>query len=724
MSARLGIDVGGTFTDLLLLDENSGEIHLLKTPSTPEDQSIGIIDGTTALLNRANVRPGDIRTVLHGTTVSTNIVLEEKGARVGLLVTENFEQVLHLARSQTPGPLAGWMIMKKPDPLADLEHTRGVPERIDARGRILRPLDETKARKAIRELLDAGVESITVSLMHSYANDTHEQRLKALVLETGADVPVSLSCEILPEFREYERTLVTVMNAYVRPSMRRYLQSLDDKLRAVDLNATVHIVRSDGGLMSIARASDSPAHTMLSGPAGGVSGAAFVAGLAGHRNALGFDMGGTSTDVSLVRDGAPTISRQTSLGYYPIKVPSVEVHSVGAGGGSIAHVPMTGALRVGPQSAGAVPGPACYGKGGVEPTVTDANVVLGRLPPSLLGGEMALDADASSAAVGKIARALNLDVYQAARGILDIVNENMFGALRLVTVQKGLDPRDFALVAFGGAGPLHGNALGILAGCFPVVVPPTPGVLSALGFLCSDAKNEFARTCIRTIDEADAADVRAVLEALGEQARTWLREEGVSEAAQTVRFEADVRYLRQGYEFSLDVTPDPLANGGRETLNERFGARHEQLYGFRLDHPVELVNLRAVGAASVTKVSLPPLRAGRYRPPRRGDRRDPRVLRPRLRTGAGLRSCPTAFGPHRSRTGHHHAAGHHDRHPPRAHRGGRRVPERPHRAALVPCMWRMTKETGATCGLRHSRIRDRLRRQATERQGVEEVRGL
>ena len=610
MSARLGIDVGGTFTDLLLLDERSGEIQLLKTPSTPQDQSIGIINGTTALLERANVRPGDIRTVLHGTTVSTNIVLEAKGAKVGLLVTENFEQVLHLARSQTPGPLAGWMIMQKPDPLADLEHTRGVPERVDARGRILKPLDEAKARGAIRELLDAGVESITVSLMHSYANDSHERRLRELVVEAGTDVPVSLSCEILPEFREYERTLVTVMNAYVRPSMRRYLQSLDDKLRAVNLSASVHIVRSDGGLMSIARASDSPAHTMLSGPAGGVSGAAFVAGLAGYRDALGFDMGGTSTDVSLVRDGVPTISRQTTLGYYPIKVPSVEVHSVGAGGGSIAHVPMTGALRVGPQSAGAVPGPACYGKGGAEPTVTDANVVLGRLPPSLLGGEMALDADAASAAVAKIARALNLDVYQAARGILDIVNENMFGALRLVSVQKGLDPRDFALVAFGGAGPLHGNALGMLAGCFPVIVPPTPGVLSALGFLCSDAKNEFARTYIRTVDEADPADVRAVLEALGEHARTWLREEGVSEAEQTVRFEADVRYLRQGYEFSLDVTADPLTNGGAQMLHERFGAAHEQLYGFRLDHPVELVNLRAIGAASVVKVSFPRFERG------------------------------------------------------------------------------------------------------------------
>ena len=610
MSARLGIDVGGTFTDLLLLDESSGEIHLLKTPSTPEDQSIGLVTGTTVLLERAKVRPGEVQAVLHGTTVSTNIVLEEKGAKVGLLVTENFEQVLHLARSQTPGPLAGWMIMQKPEPLADLALTRGIAERTNARGEIVRALDETQARAAIRELLDAGVESVTVSLLHAYANDVHEQRLKALVQETGSDVPISLSSEILPEFREYERTLVTVMNAYVRPSMRRYLQSLDDKLRGLDLSAHVHIVRSDGGLMSVSRANESPAHTMLSGPAGGVSGAAFVAGLGGYQHALGFDMGGTSTDVSLVRDGKPTISRQTSLGYYPIKVPSVEVHSVGAGGGSIAHVPMTGALRVGPQSAGAVPGPACYGKGGTEPTVTDANVVLGRLPPSLLGGEMALDADASSGAVAQIARAMNLDVYQAAQGILDIVNENMFGALRLVTVQKGLDPRDFALVAFGGAGPLHGNALAILAGCFPVIVPPTPGVLSALGFLCSDAKNEFARTYIRGLDEADPDEVREVLTGLGEQARAWLRDEGVAESQQSVRFEADVRYFRQGYEFSLEVEPNVLANGGVATLHERFGQSHEQLYGFRLEHPVELVNLRAVGTASVVKVQFPRFERG------------------------------------------------------------------------------------------------------------------
>ena len=605
MACRLGIDVGGTFTDLLLFNGGTGEIHLLKTPSTPQDQSVGILTGVRDLISQTKVRPADIQGLLHGTTVSTNIVLEEKGAKVGLLVTENFEQILHLARSQTPGPLAGWIVMQKPDPLADLELTRGVKERTNARGDIVTPMDEAHARTLIQELVDGGVESITVSLLHSYANPAHEQRLKALIQDIAGDIPVSLSSEILPEFREYERTLVTVMNAYVGPSMRRYLSRFEEKLRGVEFSPHVNIVRSDGGLMSVARASQSPVHTMLSGPAGGVSGAAFLAGLAGHPKALGFDMGGTSTDVSLIQEGKPMISRQTSLGYYPIKVPSVEVHSVGAGGGSIAHVPMTGALRVGPESAGAVPGPACYGRGGDSPTVTDANVVLGRLPPSLLGGDMALDAKAAEEAVGKIGRALGLDLHQAAQGILDIVNENMFGALRLVTVQKGLDPRDFALVAFGGAGPLHGNAMAALAGCYPVIVPPTPGVLSALGFLYSDVKNEFAQTFVRNIDDIDPGQVNDILTRLGREARTWLQEEDISEQNQELQYEADVRYFRQGYEFSLEVDPGSLMNGGLHDLEMRFGTAHERLYGFKLEQPVELVNLRAVGTGRVDNVEFP-----------------------------------------------------------------------------------------------------------------------
>ena len=605
MSSRLGIDVGGTFTDLLLFDERSGGMRLLKTPSTPSDQSIGILNGIQQLFEETGVPASEVTALLHGTTVSTNIVLEEKGAKVGLLVTENFEQVLHLARSQTPGPLAGWIIMQKPDPLADLELTRGVRERISPRGEVITPLDEASTRNAVRELIELGAESITVSLLHSYANPQHEQRIKAIVEEMAPEMAVSLSSDILPEFREYERTLVTVMNAYVSPSMRRYLSGFEDKLRSVNFQPSVNIVRSDGGLMSVERASQSPVHTMLSGPAGGVSGAAFMASLSGHPQALGFDMGGTSTDVSLIQDGKPTISRSTTIGYYPIKVPSVDVHSVGAGGGSIAHVPMTGALRVGPESAGAVPGPACYGKGGDRPTVTDANVVLGRLPPRLLGGKMMLDVKAAEEVVAKIARTLNLDLHQAAQGILDIVNENMLGALRLVTVQKGLDPRDFALVPFGGAGPLHGNAMAMLAGCYPVIVPPTPGVLSALGFLYSDVKNEFAQTFVRTVDEADPSQISDILTKLGRDARAWLREEGVDEFRQRVSYEADVRYFRQGYEFSLELDPERVGAGALEDLARRFGLAHERIYGFKLEQPVELVNLRAVGVGAVQKISLP-----------------------------------------------------------------------------------------------------------------------
>ena len=605
MAGRLGIDVGGTFTDLLLFNDDSGEIHFLKTPSTPEDQSIGILTGIEKIVAESGMAPADIRSILHGTTVSTNIVLEEKGAKVGLLVTENFEQVLHLARSQTPGPLAGWITMIKPEPLADLALTRGVPERISARGEVMKPLDEDDARASIRELIEAGVESLTISLLHSYANPSHEQRLKVIAESFGTDIPLSLSSEILPEFREYERTLVTVMNAYVRPSMRNYLGQFEDKLRGIQFSPKINIVRSDGGLMSVARASESPVHTMLSGPAGGVSGAAFVSVITGEHDALGFDMGGTSTDVSLIQNGKPMISRQTMLGYYPVKVPSVEVHSVGAGGGSIAHVPMTGALRVGPESAGAMPGPACYGRGGTEPTVTDANVVLGRLPPSLLGGEMSLDVNAAEEAVAKIGRALGLDTQQAAQGILDIVNENMFGALRLVTVQKGFDPRDFALVAFGGAGPLHGNAIAMLAGCYPVIVPIAPGVLSALGFLYSDVKNEFAQTFIRNIVDANAGEVAGVLGRLGGEARGWLVEEGVGPADQDLHFEVDVRYFRQGYEVSLEVEPDSLGAEGLADIARRFGAVHERLYGFKLDTPVELVNLRAIGVGRVPKIDIP-----------------------------------------------------------------------------------------------------------------------
>ena len=412
---------------------------------------------------------------------------------------------------------------------------------------------------------------------------------------------------MLPEFREYERALTAVMNSYVRPSVSVYLRNFADQLTDHGLRAEVNILRSDAGLMTLRMAQERPVYAVMSGPAGGVAGALFTATKAGFGNILTLDMGGTSTDVALCQDGAQTIARETTLGYFPIKVPSVDVRSIGAGGGSIAHVPeITNALRVGPHSAGAEPGPACYGRGGDQPTVTDANLVLGHLPPRLLGGEMRLDEDAARTAVESVGRRLGLDVYRAAQGIVDIVNENMHGALRLVSVQRGYDPRNFALVAFGGAGPLHANAVASLIGAFPVIVPPAPGVLCATGEVCCDYREEFARTVLRTLEDLPAAEVEQLLQELGAEAAGWLEREGIARSQQEVFYNADMRYFRQGYELPITMTLEDLQTHGTGVLAERFHALHEQLYRFRLDAACEIVNLRAVALGRGARLSLSP----------------------------------------------------------------------------------------------------------------------
>jgi N-methylhydantoinase A len=599
MSLRVGIDVGGTFTDLFLHDSETGRFWLAKTPSTPEDQSIAVLEGIREISKRADAPPSEFATVLHGTTVATNAVLEGRGARVGLLVTDGWAHLLHLAESWTPGPLFGFFTYLKPEPLVAFEDIREIPERMGARGEVLRELDEDAARAAVDELLAAGVEALTVCLMNSYANPSHERRVKGLA---KSKVLVSISSEITPEFREYERTVTTVMNSYVGPILRNYLATLEEKLGAGGVEAPLQVVRSDGGLMSIAAAREHPVQTVLSGPSGGVNGAAFVARRAGFDRVLTFDMGGTSTDVAVSIGGAPTVTRETRVGPFPVRAPSLDVESIGAGGGSIAHVsPVTGALRVGPQSAGADPGPAAYGRGGTEPTVTDANIVLGHLPPSLLGGAIELDVEAAEVAIGKIADERGVELHRAARGVVDIVNENMLGALRVVTVQKGLDPRDFALVSFGGAGGLHANALAEALGCFPVIVPPEPGVLSALGFVAADVRNEFGRTFIRTTDRATIAEVREVLSALGEEAEAWLADEGVAQPDRELSYLVDMRYYRQGFEITIEVDEaDDLA-----ALAGRFRESHDRLYGFSLPGSVELVNLRARAIGRLSKPELP-----------------------------------------------------------------------------------------------------------------------
>lgn len=602
---RLGVDVGGTFTDLLLHDEKTQRTFEAKTPSTPEDQSIGVAAGVKLICEKAGISPSDIELILHGTTVATNAVLEGKGARVGLLVTEGFEYTLHLAKAWTPGPLFGWINMEKPDPLASLADTRGIPERMNARGEVVRELDIEKATALIDGLCSSGIEALTISLMHSYANAEHERALGEIVAARYPDIPVSLSSDILPEFREYDRAITTVMNDYVRPIMKRYLSRIEDRLKKEGVSARLHIVRSDGGLMSAAAASERPVHTVLSGPAGGVTSTVMLSRRSGISKLLAFDMGGTSTDVSVIIDGEATISRSTEVGMFPAKVPTLDVRSVGAGGGSIADVSeLTGSLRVGPRSAGANPGPVSYGRGGTEPAVSDANVVLGYLPPVLLGGDMSLDVEGARKAVAGIGETLGLSAEDAAKGIIDIANEVMLGALRVITVQRGLDPREFGIVAFGGAGPLHANAIAELLGCYPVMVPPNPGVLSALGFLEADFKNEFVQTYIRSTVGLDPAAVWTRFADLEGKAQAWLKEQEVSPADASIQYTLDLRYEQQGFEVSVDVSDDLVRQkGGLAPILADYHALHERLYGVRFTVPVELVALRVVARGATEPVN-------------------------------------------------------------------------------------------------------------------------
>lgn len=611
MGLRLGIDVGGTFTDLIMSDDLGQQVHRAKTSSTPWDPSEGVVDGIDKVCLGAGVDPSEVTEIRHGTTAGLNAVLTGSGARVGLVTTRGFRHILHVARSHTPGPLAGWIGMVKPEPPAPIELTIEARERVSARGDVLEPLDEGQLRSDLRRLAEQSIDALTVSLINSYANPVHEQRIAAIVREAFPDLPVSLSTEIMPEFREYERTLTAALNAYVAPAVGGYLDRLQSRLAERNIPARVSVLRSDGGVMSLDAARDRPVSALVSGPVGGVAGALFMAGLIGQKNILTLDVGGTSTDVALCIDGVAEISRQTTVGSYTVRAPALEVRTVGAGGGSIAHVPeLTRALRVGPQSAGADPGPVAYGRGGHEPTVTDANLVLGYLPPYLLGGEMQLDLDAATKAVQRIADALQVDLLTAALGIVDVANEHMLGALRLVSVQRGYDPRQFALVAFGGAGPLHANALGALVGSWPVIVPPGPGLLCALGDLVADYRNEFSRTRICTVDRLSPDEVRGQLEELGLAARHWLDQQSILPERQMIGFELDVRYRRQGSEIPIDLDLSALTDEGLNQVTRRFDDAHRRLYGFSLQATHEIVNLRAIARSVGVPPSIPRLERG------------------------------------------------------------------------------------------------------------------
>jgi N-methylhydantoinase A len=600
------VDVGGTFTDLLLVDEENGRFWRHKTPSTPADSSEGVMNGVNAICGEAGVRPTDIGVFLHGTTVATNAVLEGKGARVGLVTTEGYRQVMQIARSLVPGGLAAWIIWPKPEPLARLEDTVEVKGRMDARGREIRPVDEADVRAQLARLENNGIQALTVSLMNAYLNGAHEQRVGEIAREVFPDLPISLSHQVLPEMQEYERTLTTVANAAVRPVVGRYVRNLRERLRSVGMNGRIALLRSDGGLMSSEKAEDQPVSLLMSGPAGGVAGALWVARNAGLRNILTLDVGGTSTDVALIENGEPRRIRTTAVGHLTVRASSLDVKSVGAGGGSIAKVPeLTGALRVGPESAGAAPGPAAYGKGGSAPTVTDANVVLGYLPENLLGGAFSLDREAAKAAVQTIADAHGVDLYEAARGIIDIVNENMFGALRMISVQQGYDPRDFALMGFGGAGPLHANAVAKLMGSWPMISPVSPGVLCALGDATTTMRAETARSLSKRRSQVSEAEVLGLLREMAAQTGAELVRDGVAQSDITHVFEIDVRYHGQAFEVPMPVELSGFEAGGLERLASAFDEEHRRLFTFNMEAEHEVVNLRAVALGRA--LDIPPL---------------------------------------------------------------------------------------------------------------------
>jgi len=607
MSYRLGVDVGGTFTDLLLISEDTGKTFTAKVPSTPEDSSIGVLNGVARICDESGIDPNDIKRVMHGTTVATNAVLQKKGSKVGLVTTDGYEQTLQVARSFCPGGLGGWVTFNKEPLLAPLELTIGAEERIAADGQVVRGLNEDKLREDLKALYATGeVEALTICFVNSYINAEHEEKAAAIAREVFGDTPVSVSSEVVPEMQEYERTETTVMNSYVRPEMQLYLDNLQNALNErMGEDTALSLLRSDGGLASCRSAAESPVNMLMSGPAGGVAGAIYFCSRAGFDDILTFDMGGTSTDVALIQDSKARVRRETFVGDVKVRAPSCDVRTVGAGGGSIAFVPeLTGALRVGPESAGAVPGPAAYMKGGDKPTVCDANVVLGYLPSDVqLGGKMEISKEAAEKAVQTIADALNISLTDAAEGIIKVANEAMFGALRLVSVEQGYDPRDFALVCFGGAGPLHANAMGILSDAWPVIIPPGPGVLCARGDATTSVQDESTRTYIKMAEDVTTDELLKDLKALETRAAQALLDDGIPAEEHVVSYQADVRYAGQAFEISLDFTEDGLKEKGVDVVTEQFDAEHDQLFSFKLDDGHEILMIRAVVKAKPTEMA-------------------------------------------------------------------------------------------------------------------------
>ena len=608
----LAIDVGGTFTDVVLSNLDTGDFHLVKVSSTPSDPSLGFMEGLRKVLDESGIHGVNLRRIFHGTTIATNAILEGKGTTVGLIVSEGFKYVLEIARQGMPRLVSNHVWVKPERPVPP-ERIFEVAERIEFSGETVVPLDEEAVLRSARHFAEAGIDSIAVSFVHSYADSANEQRARDLVVEGHPQAHVSLSSEVLPVFREYERTMTTVLNAYVMPQVSYYIKKLEGGLKERGIDAPLLIMKSSGGVIGVETAVRQPVYTALSGPAAGVMAARHIGHMTGFKDVISLDMGGTSTDVSLISDCNVTSTTEGKLGDWPMHLPMVDIATIGAGGGSIAWLTQSGNLSLGPHSAGANPGPVCYGLGGTDPTVTDANLALGRINTSIAGGAVVLDLDAAKDALEKkIAAPLGLGLEEAASGITMIVNNSMMGAIRNVSVERGYDPREFTLVAFGGAGPMHAIGVAQLLGIPNVVVPRNPGVSSAYGLLVADFKNDYARTFIQKPPDYDLEAMEKVYRELEEEALYWLDQEGVPQKGRSLLRSADMRYTHQGFEVATDLKGGSVDEKSMEGLLGEFHRRHKQLFGFSLDQPAEVVTLRvsalgALGAAPMPRLTGKPV---------------------------------------------------------------------------------------------------------------------
>ncbi|KIL44607.1 hydantoinase/oxoprolinase family protein [Jeotgalibacillus soli] len=603
-----GIDVGGTFTDVILSDTESGITEIHKVPTSLEDPSDGVVRGILELCERYNINKSEIDHVFHGTTIATNAILEYDGAKTGMLTTKGYRDIIHIGRHQRP---ENYSIMQEipwqDRPLVQRRNRLAVTERMGpAKDEIITPLDEGEVRKAVATLKENKVESIIVNFLFSYINPGHEERVKEIIEEEYPEAFVTTSSGVSPQFREFERFTTASINGFVGPKVKYYINNLEKRLKDTGISAELHIMLSNGGVATPKTVSEKPINTLLSGPAAGVLGGAWAGGLSDRKKLITFDVGGTSADIAIITNDGYTESsaRDTSIAGYPVMVPMIDIHTIGAGGGSIAHIDKGGAFKVGPRSAGSRPGPACYGHGGQKPTVSDANIVLGRIDENnFLGGEMKIYPNAGYKVIDELAEELNLSREKTAEGVLQIMNNNMANAIREKTIQKGEDPREFSLVAFGGAGPLHAVEVAQILNIPEVLVPKYPGINSATGLLTTDLKYDVIKTAFLMSTNLKFDKLNEDFSTLEEKLIAQLKEDGISDELIQIHRSADCRYAGQGYELRVDLSSGVLNNEKLQKTFDEFHENHKNEYGHHFEErPIEIVNIRVTGIGVMPKI--------------------------------------------------------------------------------------------------------------------------